>query len=299
MTGREKRFLLYLLVLLAGFGFYWWRARWSPTVRLETSHFLILATATTNQTREIGEVSEKLYLAYRQTLTGRVPLRAEHPLLKMKLYRDREEFRRCARVWGYAEAFYRQPWCHAYYDDYGANSSHWMLHEVVHQLNAEVAQLDLARWLDEGLADYFGSSRFVRGQLLAGTVDLNTYPVWWIETLATAGSLETDLRNGSIIPLRALVSGRGGPSVNKKVNLYYLHWWALVHFLLHYEDGKYRDRTFDLLREGGSLAAFEQQIGPIERVQAEWYGYIRALKRKLEGLDLEGLSKLQHLGGTP
>lgn len=53
-----------------------------------------------------------------------------------------------------------------------------MLHESVHQLNQEVARLDLEKWLDEGLAEYFSTSRFISNRLAVGRVDLNTYPVW-------------------------------------------------------------------------------------------------------------------------
>ena len=39
------------------------------------------------------------------------------------------------------------------------NPYHWMLHESVHRLNREVAHLQLGKWLGEGLAEYFSTSR--------------------------------------------------------------------------------------------------------------------------------------------
>ena len=45
---------------------------------------------------------------------------------------------------GWAEAFYREPYCRAYFSDREVNPYHWMLHESVHQLNREVARLKLA-----------------------------------------------------------------------------------------------------------------------------------------------------------
>jgi len=35
-----------------------------------------------------------------------------------------------------------------------------MVHEATHQLNNELAQFDLEKWLDEGIADYFGTSQY-------------------------------------------------------------------------------------------------------------------------------------------
>ena len=299
LTGREKRFLVYLALLVAGAGFYLWRSRWNPSVTIRTAHFVILSSAPTNQAWEIARTSESLYAAYTNLLGARVPLLAKHPPLRMKLYHDREEFRRCAHVFGYAEAYYRKPYCHAYYDETGPNAYHWMLHEVTHQLSAEVAQLDLAQWLDEGLADYFGSSLLPHGVLSPGTVDVNTYPVWWIESIATSGVLEADLRNGSVIPLRALITGRGGPSLNQKLNLYYLEWWTLVHFLFDGEDGRYREGAMQVLRAGGSLSSFEKHIGPVEGIQPRWYASVGHLKRALEGRDLRALYQLQHLDRHP
>ena len=38
-----------------------------------------------------------------------------HEPLKMKLFKDRKEFRRTHPSLGWAEAFYRAPYCQAYY----------------------------------------------------------------------------------------------------------------------------------------------------------------------------------------
>ena len=158
-----------------------------------------------------------------------------------------------------------------------------MLHEATHQLNAEVAHFTLMRWLEEGVAEYFSTSRFVQRQLVPGTIDPNTYPVWWIEDLATTPDLTTNIQNGSVIPLRAIVSGHGGPSMNRHFNLYYLHWWTLTHFL--FETEKHRRAVTALIEQGGGLDAFEKLIGPVDKAQAEWHDYARHLKAVLAGHD--------------
>jgi hypothetical protein len=159
-----------------------------------------------------------------------------------------------------------------------------MLHESVHQLNHEVAKLRLAKWLDEGLAEYFSTSRLRGNELVVGRIDPNTYPVWWIEEIATSGSLAENIKNGSVIPLRAIITNRGGPSLNREFNLYYLHWWTLTHFI--FESEKYRIPAVKLLQHGGGLAAFEELIGPVDRIEVEWHAHVRALKAALAGSDL-------------
>ncbi len=41
--------------------------------------------------------------------------------------------------------------------------------------------------------------------------------------IPTAVDLETDNNNGSVIPLRSIISGSGGPDIDEAFNLYYVH----------------------------------------------------------------------------
>jgi hypothetical protein len=84
----------------------------------------------------------------------------------------------------------------------------------------------------------------------------------------------------TIIPLRAILSGQGGPSMNRHFNIYYIHWWGLVHFLMHYEDGRYKSGLGCLIAEGGGLPAFEKHIGSIETIERQWCGYLAELQKE-------------------
>jgi hypothetical protein len=224
---RSRRLTFYLIVL-AGIAAWKFVPRpWNPAFTVTTPHFTIFSSAPTSQAELVGVTVEQLYAAYSNqfgTLRGFTP---NHPRLKMKLYKNRKEFRRVNPNLGWAEAFYREPYCQAYYSETEINPYHWMVHEAVHQLNNEVAHIDPVKWLEEGLAEYFSTSRFTRGRLAIGQIDPNTYPIWWLETIATSPNLETNIQNGSVIPLRAIISGKDGPSMKRHFNLYYLHWWTL------------------------------------------------------------------------
>lgn len=277
-TARTWRLIAYLTVLV---GFASWKfipRPWHPSVTIETARLSIQSSASQAQTEDTARVLELLYTAYSNRLGSLPEFQRVHPKLKVRLFKDRTEFRRINPGLGWAEAFYREPYCRAYFSAEEINPYHWMLHESVHQLNNEVAHLKLAKWLEEGLADYFATSQ-VRDELLAGRIDPNTYPVWWIDQVATSTTLEEGISNGSVIPLRAIITNRGGPSMSRHFNLYYLHWWTLTHFL--FEDARYRDHATALVERGGDLAAFEQTIGPVERIQREWHDYVRKLKTTL------------------
>ena len=166
-----------------------------------------------------------------------------------------------------------------------------MLHKTTHQLNNEVAQLHLAKWLEEGVAEYFSTSRIRDGKLMVGQIDPQTYPVWWIDDIATATNVQACVANGSVIPLRAIITNTGGPSMNTHFNLYYLHWWTLTHFL--FENPKFRDSSLMLLEHGGSLDDFEKDIGPVDSVTSGWFRHVATIKTAVAGNDKDFITSGQ------
>jgi hypothetical protein len=285
LKARETRMLLYLLVVLGVAAWRFVPRPWHPSLRLETAHYTICSTATRPQTEDTARVMELLYSAYSNRFGALENFQREHPRLQVKLFKDRTEFRRINPGLGWVEAFYRKPYCRAYFSADENNPYHWMLHESVHQLNHEVAHLELAKWLEEGLAAYFSTSRLQPNELAVGRIDPDTYPVWWLDEIATSADLAENIRNGSVIPLRSIIANRGGPSMNRLFNLYYLHWWTLAHFI--FESPPYREHASALAQQGGGLAAFEHTIGPVDQVQTEWHAYVRSLKAALSGSDMK------------
>lgn len=277
LPAKPMRLLVLFGILLAILGGERIYRRWQPTHTQETEHYHLQSSAQPEQTRETGQRMEILYAAYITVFRDLPAPQPTNSKLKVKLYRDQQEFKRCNRA-GWAEAYYRWPYCHAYFSAQEINPHHWMLHEGVHQLNREVAQLRLAQWAEEGLATYFSTSQLRDKQLQLGQVDRNTYPVWWLDELPLSGDLQLDLTNGTIIPIQSILTGRGGPAMNKQFNLYYLHWWSLVHLLFEGNDGQYRKGMMKALSEGASLVSIEKHIMPVEQLQTEWYEHLRQLQ---------------------
>jgi hypothetical protein len=138
---RDTRMLVYLAILGAVAAWKFVPRPWHPSTTLETQHHLIYSTATRQQTDETALTLELLYHAYSNHLSSLETFQGVHPKLKVKLFKNRAEFRRINPNLGWAEAFYREPYCRAYYSAAEINPYHWMLHESVHQLNHEVAHL--------------------------------------------------------------------------------------------------------------------------------------------------------------
>lgn len=174
----STRLLLLFGIFLGVVGADVWYRQWQPSFQITTAHYLIESTASPEYTKEIGHAVESLYEAYKREFGKTLRLSEPGRLLRLRLYGNQKEFHRCNRVLGYGEALYRSGICHAYYSSLEPSPWHWMLHEAVHQLNNEVAHLNLARWVDEGLADYYKSSVLTARGLEPGTIDRNTYPIW-------------------------------------------------------------------------------------------------------------------------
>ncbi|MGH8081722.1 MAG: hypothetical protein ACREP7_14195 [Lysobacter sp.] len=248
-----------------------------------TDHYAIFSTAPARQTVQVATAVEALYRAYDRFFELPVaPADAER--LKLILYRNKTQFSDYNTSMPWAEAFYRKPYCHAYYAVDTDNPYHWMLHEATHQLNAErIAGTPVAKakWINEGLATYFGSSRLDNAQLLPGRIDPQAYPIWRLDNLPLSGSLQRDLGAGQLIALRKVIDGSGPPIGGRYLNTYYIEYWSLSHFLFHYRDGQYAQAYRRLIRGDGSLREFEAAIGPIEQVQEQWYDHLVTLQAQL------------------
>ena len=238
-----------------------------------TAHYRIASTADAATTQAAGDAAEALFAAYADFLS--LPRTVPAPL-RIRLYAGRAEFKANNRSRPWAEAYYVDGVCHAYADPDRATPQHWLLHEAVHQLNRDVAGVAKEKWINEGLATYFGGSRYVDGQVQAGVPDFDTYPLWWLARWELSGDWAADVQAQRVVPLRALVTGQGGPPMDGAVNAYYLGWWSLTHFLLHHDGGRHADAFRRLLRDGASLARFEAEVGPVEAVEPAWYAYLQA-----------------------
>lgn len=243
--------------------------------KFETAHYAITTTAGDEETRLVGEAVENLYVAYAAFFVARDGAATTNAKLQLTLYKHQGEFKANNRSMPWAEAYYLRPVCYAYYARGEANPYHWMVHEATHQLNTEVAGLKKTRWIDEGLATYFGTSRIEGGTLLPGRIDPDTYPIWWLTDSELTGDLDADIEAGRWIPIRALITGKDAPNIASNVNRYYIQYWSLSHFLFHGENGRYANAYRQLIAEGGSLANFEKHIGPADRIEYEWYRYLR------------------------
>jgi hypothetical protein len=164
--------------------------------QVETAHYVIATTADASQTQRVAEAVETLYTAYGLFFKAHATPADGHDKLKLTLYAFQAQFKANNYSMPWAEAYYLQPVCYAYYAKGEPNPYHWMIHEATHQLNAEVSGFRKAKWIDEGLATYFGTSRVEGGGLVPREIDPDTYPIWWLSNSGLTGNLDADIEAG-------------------------------------------------------------------------------------------------------
>ena len=292
--SRNDRILAVILAVIGAFGL-WYLAGSAPigtrhnpladpkasklgTVWVgQTANYQITTWATVEQTTQVGSTAEALlrsYLEFFKLDEKAIPKGG----LKLTLYRDRAQYKRKHPEPAWGEAIYSRGTSYAYIDTKAPNPYHWMLHEATHQLNDLVGHTPKEKWLNEGLASYFGASKLEDYTLAPGSIDARAYPVWWLEELRPSGDAAKDFASGRVVPLRALITGVGGPDINRHVNPWYVGYWSLTHFLLHGEQGRYAAGYRKLLAgKSAGVADFEREIGPIDAVQSQWYRYLQGL----------------------
>lgn len=269
----KKRLLIDLLLVTVVFGGYFWYTHWTPLHKLESEHYSALSNVSIEETRDALSKAETLYQAY--TAFWDVKARPADNKLFLKIYSSRKEFKRANPLPAWAEAIYRAPYCHQYIDaESESKPYHWMVHEATHQLNNEVSKFRLPQWAEEGIACYFSTSRMDDGKMSLGVIDPDTYPIWWLSSLGLSGDLSRDKANKKIISIRSIVNDEKPLKMNQYVNLYYIHWFSLVHFLLEGEQGKYRKSFMECVKTPSDLKAFEENIGPYQIIEPQWYRHL-------------------------
>ncbi len=280
LNDRTRRILYMFPFAVIGLCLALYFRHWVPKHIVKTDHFKVYSTASVEDTEKTGELAELLYEKYTDVF-GFKDKKIDYKM-KLRLFKSRKEFRRVNGIYRWAEAMYYARRCNAYFDKTAENPYHWMIHEATHQLNNELAEYDIELWLNEGIACYFSTSKIVENKMHLGIIDEETYPIWWFGSFKLTENLNNDIKNKIIIPLRFIISDKGGPPRNKFFNQYYLHWWSIVHFLMEFEDGKHREGLKKLVLEGGTIEGFEKYIGKISDIEKQWNKHLFAKIKYIE-----------------
>jgi Tfp pilus assembly protein PilF len=139
-------------------------------------------------------------------------------------------------------------------------------HEYVHSL-LHLNFRWLPTWLDEGLANFYGYTRFEGDRTYIGAPPRNRH------------SMDVLYRRSSI-PLAQFLDQRGSITRNEEdTHLFYIQSWALTHFLTFgpgMEGGMRLKKFFNALQAGAEQKkAFQDSFGDLEQVRKNLDNYVQ------------------------
>lgn len=106
------------------------------------------------------------------------------------------------------------------------------------------------------------------------------------EALSNASIEDTqdalDKADTKIVSIKSIVNDEKPLKMDRHVNLYYIHWFSLVHFLLEGEQRKYREAFIACVKRPSGLKAFEKDIGPYQLIEQQWYQHLLQMTRETE-----------------
>ncbi len=273
----HRRRLLALIAALVLNWSGWLLAQEKPWLEVSSPHFRVITNGSDRDARHVARAFEQMRAVFSSQFPG-FTLEAPAPLLVLAA-RDEYTMRMLlpqmfkAGVGSQVGGLFKHGWEHNYavvrldilssdqkYPDTYAPVYHEYVHTLLH---ANFRWLPL--WLDEGLAEFYGYTRFEGDRMYIG---------------APAKSHRLDvLEVRAPTPLRAYITGR--TSISREPSdsaLFYAQAWALTHFLTFGQGMDQGDKLkmfFNLLMRGtDQLKAFEQVFGNIEELDIAYRKYI-------------------------
>jgi tetratricopeptide (TPR) repeat protein len=241
---------------------------WTNPWTKETAHFKFLTDTSSELLEYYAELLEAYYKLMDERFGIEPTLEMRRTKMTVNIYKSYEEFQELSDkssgikpgVLGY---FWSQNNTLNFYHDYQEPArTNWVaLHECTHLLTYLIHQQYVPQiWLNEAVADYFGSSRIERdkkGKLVIHPGELQTDRVLTVQqAIRNGGSAppktgEPSQKVGPNTAGGAGAHGLGGRPDTKLEDLFkltreefdgfqYAHAWSFVYFLNNYDNGKYQ-----------------------------------------------------------
>ena len=272
-TGK-RWFVLVALLLTCGS---WSWGQDKPWLEVKSPHFRVITNGSDHDARHVARAFEQMRSVFESQFSG-FKLETPAPLLVLAA-RDEVTMKMLlprmfkAGVGSQVGGRFEQGWERSYAivrldilssDLRHPDTYHPVYHEYVHSLlHANFRGLPL--WLDEGLAEFYGYTRFEGDKMYIGA--------------PSKGHRLDALETRAPITLRTFITTRNSIVRDEQDSqLFYAQAWALTHFLTFgpgMEQGNKLKTFFNLLQRGTEQAkAFEQVFGKFEDLDKEYRNYI-------------------------
>jgi tetratricopeptide (TPR) repeat protein len=244
-------------------------------VEVRSQHFTIVSDAGTKAAADADVHFEQIRMLLRRAIP--VADRSYEPVITVFAVKNENSMRtllpeywKKGRVHPAGIFFSRldQDYAAVALDTPGDNPYEPLYHEYCHSLTLHFT-FGVPLWLSEGLAEFFGSTRIEDKKAYIGPA---------------RPEFVRRLRQDRLIPLRVMLQvGRNSPFYNdaQKSAQFYAEAWALTHYLLVGDNGRYRhllDAYLNALGHGGDPIAASESLGDLAALEDALAKYVRSYR---------------------
>jgi len=244
-----------------------------PWIEVRSPHFRLI----TNGSEHVGRQMVRQFELMRTVFESQFPgfkLQTPAPLLIIAPKDEYTTKQLLPQFWQHSgpkpAGFYYHGWERQYAivnpvasDQIDPDTYHVIYHEYIHSL-LHINFHWLPSWLDEGLAEFYGYTRFEKEKMYIGAPP-------------RMGRKIEFLREKNPIPVETFIHSAVFSRDEEKTRLSYMQAWALTHFLTFgpgMQNGKLLTNFFNQLQHGvEQKKAFIETFGPFEDVQKRYDQY--------------------------
>jgi len=238
-----------------------------PWIEVRSPHFRVLSDGSEKQAAGVALAFERLRFLLSQIFPG-MRLDSGAPMSVFAV-RNAESLAHLDPAFKFPNAYYFAGffvpgWERRYavirLDTEDPNSYDVVYHEYVHSV-VDVNVNRLPVWLSEGIAEFYGSTRFEEGKVHIGA----TSHFW------------KDLQNTKFLPLDAFLPLSDAEfEEDSRISTNYLQAWFVTHYLIMgpgMEQGRKLAQFVDLVQAMPPKAAFQQVFGSLDQLQKGFDSY--------------------------
>ncbi|MBU0638401.1 MAG: DUF1570 domain-containing protein [Planctomycetes bacterium] len=243
----------------------------SPFKTYETRYYVIHTDLEPAAVREVTlhlTLLAEEYHARTRCFAGRISRK-----LPFHLFGKAEDYQRAGGMRGSAGVFTGDKLMAVAGRPISSLTWHIIQHEAFHQFVHYVIGGDIPPWVNEGMAEYFGVALFTGDSYITGLIPPRIVPVMQqgirenrFSSIRDMMLTDHSLWNAHV----TLQSGQAGAN--------YLQAWSMVHFLVHADNGKYRETFGRFIRDVSRGQQWEQawlrQFGRgVQAFEQRWRDY--------------------------
>jgi len=255
---------------------------WERTFKVRTEHYEVWTDLSQERTQIYADRLETIHAYYSKLFPSHFQDRRD----RVVIFRTREGYRqyssltlndRVESTLGYFHPKFRQLLLFEDKEDIeNPETVDTLNHEGFHQFIYGVCK-ELPRWLNEGMAEYFGATEFNSDGRLKSAGGLQLGRLAELREYLSQGGRALSFRSFMTEPPQQFMTG--------PVSLKYAQAWSMIHFFMRGKKGQRRllKKYFSLLRLGHSQEeAYRQSYGgaDLKTLERDWLKYVKALPLK-------------------